>query len=501
MMYALLYLAGFAGAVVSTPAVARVARRLNLMDRPGLRKVHTRAVPRLGGIAVMVSFLAVVVPLLFVQSEAGRPLGYVWTELVVMLAASVGMGLVGLFDDLLNIRARWKLLAQISLAAVVCAAGIRVDHITVSGLFDWQLGLLSWPISMLWIVGVTNAMNLIDGLDGLAAGIAAVTCGTIAVVSFYTGEMVMGLLMLVMLGSLSGFLIFNYNPAKIFLGDCGSNFLGFLLASGSILCAVKTSVLIAWFLPVLALGLPILDTLQVMLQRTLERRPLFAPDRRHLHHRLLDRGFSHRRVVLVMHASTILAAAMGLGLLVVRDVMAVVVLVCAFLPLGLVVRVFGGMQLGHLHAAVRKNRQLARTIRQDSESFQQLRLRLREAKDEQAWWQVIRRAGRFLGFSRVRIVVHEPGGDLPRVLSWTHSNLPDCRNMITMNFQAHPFGPDRPSDVTLEIALTDTIEAAGRRLTLFGRLLDEQEELHPEQAWGGPRAPVPANRTGHAAGV
>ncbi|MCD6394084.1 MAG: undecaprenyl/decaprenyl-phosphate alpha-N-acetylglucosaminyl 1-phosphate transferase, partial [Planctomycetes bacterium] len=206
---------------------------MRIVDKPGTRKVHSTAVPRIGGLAVMLAAGAVVLIVRHVNNEAGRVLLQMQPKLAAILIACVFICLVGLIDDIWTLRARFKLLGQIIAALGVCSFGIRIDMISLPGTFAMHLGWLSWPVTVFWIVGITNAVNLIDGLDGLAGGISAIACGILVVFAFYTEQVALAVLMLVMAGSLAGFLFFNFHPAGVFLGDCGSMFLGFFLATGA----------------------------------------------------------------------------------------------------------------------------------------------------------------------------------------------------------------------------------------------------------------------------
>jgi len=298
--YALVYLGAAGLAVLCTPIVVHVARVLNIMDMPGVRKIHAAAIPRIGGAAIMFGMLSMIVLVLLLDNYFGAAFRKMELRVVVLLSAGLFMFFVGLIDDVWDLRVRYKLLAQIFAAVVVCAFGIRIDEIALTNQIVVSLGWLAWPLTVFWIVGVTNAVNLIDGLDGLAAGIAAVTCGVIAIFAIYTGQSVMAVMMLALLGSLTGFLFFNFNPARIFMGDCGTMFLGFILAASSILCATKASTIVGLALPTVAMGVPIFDTFFSIIRRVLDRRSIFSPDRSHIHHRLLDMGLRHRHVVILM---------------------------------------------------------------------------------------------------------------------------------------------------------------------------------------------------------
>jgi len=304
-----------------TPATIRLARVLGALDRPGTRKVHREPIPRIGGIAVFGGFMA---GLLFAAWGTGTGVDLVPNEFNVywggLALAATGMLLVGLFDDIWGLAFYWKFAAQIAAAVFVWSCGFRIETLThpLGGTID--LGMLSLPLTVLWIVGITNAVNLIDGLDGLATGIALITSLAVAVIAFARAELGVTAASVALAGSLLGFLRFNFNPARIFLGDSGSMFLGFVLAVTAVRGSQKGPTAVAILVPLLVLGLPLLDTGAAVVRRLYRLglhgaktdgafrhvltnfREVFLPDRGHIHHRLLEVGLSQRWAVLVLYA-------------------------------------------------------------------------------------------------------------------------------------------------------------------------------------------------------
>ncbi|MHC4295379.1 MAG: glycosyltransferase family 4 protein, partial [Planctomycetota bacterium] len=306
--------------IVLTPIVSRIARATNLLDAPGVRKVHKKPIPRIGGIVFVVSLLALVIPSLFLDNIIGEAFREVQMQLIALLGTGVFIYLVGLLDDIRSLRASLKLASLLAASMVICLTGSRIETITAGKWFTIELGWFAWPLTLGWITAVTVGINFIDGLDGLAAGIAAIVCGTIAVFAYHSGQIAMFVLLLGLLGSLTGFLLFNFNPAKIFMGDGGSMFIGFMIGAGSVVCQAKSATLVGIALPALALGVPILDTALTMIRRTvLDKRSIFAGERGHIHHRLLDRGLDHRTVVFVIYGMTLVAAGLGLLMLSMRE--------------------------------------------------------------------------------------------------------------------------------------------------------------------------------------
>ena len=294
MAYAIAFGIALIVTYVITPAVKRLACRVGAMDNPNARKVHHGAVPRLGGLGIYIGFLASVLYSL--------PLS---TEVIGLLMGSAVIIAVGVWDDICQIPAKVKLLGQILVAVVLVACGVRVDWVlNPFGDYIYLSAFISVPLTILWVVGFTNMVNLIDGLDGLAAGVSSIAAVSVALIAYQMGQWNSVAITVAMAGAAIGFLQYNFNPAKIFMGDTGSMFLGYTLAAVSIMGVMKTAATVALVVPVIALGLPIMDTALAIVRRKLSGVPIFAPDRGHLHHRLLDSGLSQKQVVLLMYAIT-----------------------------------------------------------------------------------------------------------------------------------------------------------------------------------------------------
>lgn len=322
------YLAAFVEALVLclvlTPLLRRFALRLGAVSPSGGRHQSARAVPRLGGLAIALSASAPLVTLLFIDSGVAMQIRERATLISGMLGGGFALCAVGALDDLRGLSVRYKLLAQVAVALFAYWAGFRIEGVFVPFWGPLSFGVFSLPFTLLWIVGITNAVNLIDGLDGLAAGVvffAAVTNLVVALVSgAHGGTVFVALLMASLMGTLVGFLFYNFNPARIYMGDSGSYFLGFVLATSSIMAPLqKTSTTVSLLVPLVALGVPVFDTLFSILRRALERRPVFSPDRGHLHHRLLDMGLTHRRAVLLLYGASILCAISAIAIALGRD--------------------------------------------------------------------------------------------------------------------------------------------------------------------------------------
>ncbi len=301
-------------AVAASPLVGRFAQRLELLDQPGGRRMHPQPIPRPGGLAVFIAFGLAIAVFWSVDAFIGAPVA-IPDEVrsprfrLVVLAAVLGV-VVGLVDDLLDLRARWQLLGQLVVAGIVVAAGVRID--AINNPLDPSrllvLGALSVPFTLFWVMGMINALNFIDGLDGLAAGvstIAAVCLGFIALTP-QVNEPFVAWMEFTLAGALLGFLFFNVHPARLFLGTTGVTFAGTVLAALAIFGTAKVAAAL------LVLGVPIIDTFYVIIRRLVERRPPFAPDRGHFHHRLLDVGLSHTQAVFLIYVITALLGAVAL---------------------------------------------------------------------------------------------------------------------------------------------------------------------------------------------
>ncbi len=305
-------LLAFALAVVATPLVARAARRFGMLDVPGGRRLHPRPIPRPGGLAIAVAFGITVFAFWLADRIAGHP--FLIPEEVrssrftlTALAAMLGVGL-GLLDDVFELRARWQFLGLMLIAGVIVSAGIRIGFMN-DPRGDGVL-LLAPPLAVaftiFWIVGMNVALNFIDGLDGLAAGVSAIAAATMGAIALLpqVNEPFVAWMEFALAGAIAGFLVFNFHPARLFLGTTGVTFLGTMLAVLAIFGTAKVAAAL------LVLGVPIIDTFYVLVRRVLRGQAPFAPDRGHFHHRLLDVGLSHPQAVLLIYTMTI-----GLGTL------------------------------------------------------------------------------------------------------------------------------------------------------------------------------------------
>lgn len=301
-------LVAFALSYFLTPLAKKFAIRVGAIDVPtDNRRVHTKPIPRMGGLAMYVSFTLSM--FLFSDLEMRKLIG--------IFIGSTILVIMGMIDDVKPLRASLKLVVQIIAALVLVEFGFRVDFLTNffrdSGYIFFNG--LSVPMTVIWIIGITNTINLVDGLDGLATGIATIAAATLAYVAFINGNTAVGILTLMLAGSSLGFLPHNFNPASIFMGDTGAYFLGFILAAISIEGTLKGTTALTLVIPVLALGLPIFDTAFAIIRRMLTKKPIFEADKGHIHHRLLHIGLDQKGAVIALYIISMLMGATAISII------------------------------------------------------------------------------------------------------------------------------------------------------------------------------------------
>lgn len=301
-LYLKVFLIGLIITYISTPIIRRFAIKLEAVDEPGKRRINRWPVPNLGGIAIYLGFTAAV---LFGSQAASDRTG-------ILLGGSLIM-LIGVIDDIYELKPSTKLLGQILAAVILVFSGVSIEFIS-NPFADSMiyLGIFAIPVTIIWIVGVTNTVNLIDGLDGLAAGVSIVAAITLFIVSLQEGQLITAILTVALAGSLLGFLRFNFYPARIFMGDGGSMMIGYILATVSIIGALKSAAAMTLFVPVLALGIPIFDTAFAIIRRIYYKKPIARADHGHLHHRLLALGWNHRQSVLIVYIMSIVLGSVAI---------------------------------------------------------------------------------------------------------------------------------------------------------------------------------------------
>ncbi|GKQ43063.1 undecaprenyl-phosphate alpha-N-acetylglucosaminyl 1-phosphate transferase [Companilactobacillus sp. RD055328] len=294
-------------AAALTPFVRKLAFILGAVDKPNARRVNTEAMPTMGGLAIFLAFTFSTFVLLRNQLPTH--------ELYSVFAAECTILLTGMIDDIRELKPRQKMLGILVAALIVYfLGGIRMDNISLPFIGQFELGWLSLPITIIWILAITNAVNLIDGLDGLATGVSIISLFTMGVIGFFylnVDNVYISIWIFSLVASLIGFLPHNFHPANIFLGDTGSLFIGFMMAVFS-LKGLKNVTMISMLIPVIIMGVPITDTIYAILRRILNKKPISQADKHHLHHRLIQLGLSHRQTVLAIYGLALVFAFISL---------------------------------------------------------------------------------------------------------------------------------------------------------------------------------------------
>ena len=406
-MYSLLFLAAtsFLFAYALTPLIRDGFIRLAIVDHPGeSRKIHSDPTPRVGGIAIALSCLLAVGALILTPLQGGNLVARQLPFFLRLLPSVALVFAVGLLDDLVGLRPWQKLIGQVAAAGLACWAGVRMDSVVGRQLDAWW-GI---PLTLLWLVACSNAFNLIDGVDGLAAGTGLLAASTILVGGLLQGNPELLFATVPLVGALLAFLRYNFHPASIFLGDCGSLTLGFLLGCYGIIWSQKSTTLLGMTAPLIALGLPLLDTTLTFSRRFLRSQPIFNADREHIHHRLLDRGLTPRRVVFLLYMVSGIAAVLSLLQSVASNRFGglIIVLFCAVAWLGIQQLGYSEFQLtGRMFFQGAFRGMIAAQL-----SLQNFERSLTAAADLDRCWMILRNACWDFGFNYVQLRVNA-GGD------------------------------------------------------------------------------------------
>ena len=307
------FLIALIGSVVATPLAMKLAWRVDAIDYPDGRRINTKPTPRLGGVAIfagLVLALGFIVVVNMVEPDLinirglNRNINYFGVGFALLI-----IFVTGLCDDIFQIKALYKFIGQIAAAVAACVSGVLFSHFLnpfAPGVID--IGWLAYPVTVFYLVAFANIINLIDGLDGLASGVVAICAATLLFLSFARGGMDAAIVAMALVGVCSGFLFFNFYPAKIFLGDSGSLVLGFGLGLVSLFGVVRATALISLLIPVVIAGVPVIDTFAAIVRRLRSGQPVFRADKEHVHHRFINLGFSQRTTVLVIYGFSIVLA-------------------------------------------------------------------------------------------------------------------------------------------------------------------------------------------------
>ena len=398
-MYSLAFLAvvSFLFALLLTPFVRNIFRRFGIVDHPNDRKLHRHPIPRVGGVAIVLAYAAAYACLLLAHFQGGVKILHGLRFVMRLGPAALLIFITGLIDDIWGLKPWQKLIGEVGAALMAYWAGIRIQDFVGFQLAVW----LQLPLTVLWLVACTNAVNLIDGVDGLATGVGLFAACTTLFAALLQNNIALALATAPLVGCLLGFLRYNFNPATIFLGDCGSLFIGFLLGCYGVLWSEKAATILGMTAPLMALSIPLLDTALAIARRFLRQRPVFTADRGHIHHRLLDRGLTPRKVALILYAFSALGAMCSLLIMNKHVSGIVIILFCAVTWIG--VQHLGYVEFGtagrmFLDGAFRRmlNSQVSLLAYQEQ---------LIAAPTPEGCWDVVLGACRDAGFHQVQMTL------------------------------------------------------------------------------------------------
>ncbi len=324
--YLISFILSFMALVIITPILIYFGRKYGIVDKSNRRKIHRGAIPRIGGLGIAIGTLLPVVLLYYHRNDISRVFFSEISNSIVVIGCGLGISLLGFLDDAKGVPAKYKFVFQIIIASVAWYFGFRISGLQLT-FTSFDFGAFSYPITILWIVGIINAFNLIDGMDGLSSGVAFFVSITLMVLAIYNGVLFVALISASMAGAVAGFLIYNFNPAKIFMGDSGSMFIGFILAILSIKGGSKHQTLVSLFVPIIAMGLPILDTTLAFTRRFIRKQPIFLADRQHIHHVLLSKGWNQKKVVMVLYSISLGFTLLAMLLMMLKDLEVFLILV------------------------------------------------------------------------------------------------------------------------------------------------------------------------------
>lgn len=414
------FVVAFVAGLLVTALMLRVAPLVGAVDQPdGYRKIHRVAIPRLGGVGAFCGFLAPIALLLCVAPD--NPVLHSVLDHGRAFATIVAGALValcmGIWDDIRPLRPRIKLVLQIAAAVIAMYGGHSISLLSLPWLGEIRLGLWGLPLTLFWYLGCMNAINLLDGMDGLAGGVSLIVCVTLMLVGQMMGNTSGMLLMGCLGGGILGFLVFNFNPARIFLGDSGSNTIGFLIAALAIMTSRKSETAVALLIPVIALGLPITDTALAIVRRWSRGLPMSAPDRQHIHHLLLALGLSQRRAVLIIYGICI-ALCVGAVLSITADrelmlmvfgAMGIMIFVC--------VRILGAFRFADLRTRFARDWQCREASGQARVAVERCAHLVARCGTLDELWSHCGLALQALDIDEARLSI--PGGDRPGIeLTW-----------------------------------------------------------------------------------
>ncbi len=405
-----IFLCALLGSLFLTPLAGWLGEKYKFVDRPSERKVHTEPIPRIGGLAIYLAYFFAFIPILYLRTEISDSV--LQDKRVIFLACgSVVAFVLGFIDDIKGQSPLRKLAFQIIAGIIAFAGGIKINVIGVPGFSPLFIEMLALPVTVFWIVLVINAINLIDGLDGLAAGVSFFVCIILMILCVLDEKFVPATLLAALGGATLGFLRYNYNPASIFMGDGGSYFIGYMLATVSIVGSFKGQTAVSILIPMIALGLPLMDVLWATVRRFVFGQKIFRADRDHVHHRLLAYGLTQQRVVLIFYGITILMGAVAMAMVYSNDARTAMLLL--LLAVGAIV---GIQRLGYLNfmnvdRVLRWGRDVSfeMGISRKSRMFFSSQIEISESKTEVQFWENIIKSAKLICVDYIEIDINGEG--------------------------------------------------------------------------------------------
>jgi len=394
------FIVAFVFALVLTPVAKWLGVRFGAVDIPSARKVHTRVIPRSGGLAIAVSFFLTIIACTFLMTDVSNRL--FWNEPRAFgVLGGIVIFAVGFFDDFHRLGPRIKFLFQILAASLAFYGGIRIEVVTVGGV-GLYFGIFSYFITVFWFLLFINAVNLIDGLDGLAAGVAFFTSTVMVILAFMQDNYLAVLEFAALSGVLLGFLRYNFNPATVFMGDGGSYFIGYTIAALAIMESIKSQVGATLLIPLVALGVPIFDTILSPLRRWVRGRQMFRPDKRHIHHSLLKMGFSSRKAVLIIYCISCALCVLAIILITLRNEMVSLLLVVLGAGVLIIVRKMGYLEYFAVDKVYGWFRDMSDVagLTQGRRTFLSLQIEISNSRNLESLWGNVCRALEIMHFDR-----------------------------------------------------------------------------------------------------
>ena len=469
----LVFIASFLLSVVLTPLVRQFAIRFGIVDHPdGHRKLHGRVIARAGGTAVLFSVLIVGGIAATSFDLSLLEITHI-TPYLALLSAMVGIWLLGLADDIWTLRGRQKLLGQTVLAAMLVLAGFKIGSLQIFG-NQIELGLLAIPLSILWLLMTTNALNLIDGSDGLCSTLGAVICGALGVLASVNHNFAESVIAFAFCGALIGFLVFNFPPASIFLGDSGSLLVGMVTGALAIRCSLKGPATVAFLAPLAILSLPLLDSCMAIIRRKLTGRSIYTTDRAHMHHTLKNRGLGDRSLLVIVAVLSLITASGALaGQIFGRDWIAPLSVLVVFAML-VTTKAFGYAEVVLM---MRKASQFAGSMLQPVEGIDSGRERTVHLQGTRQWestWQSLVEFADTEGLCKVHMDLNVPWLEEGFHGTWHRLKMPDRAERWTASLPLHFSGR-----IAGRIDLAGPTES-GDSIGVIGKTIEFVEELIPQ---------------------